>query len=72
MSDENKDKQQAPQNNVEGNSATNVDFPTIDTMNVSSATDLTGLMYHPPLNEDELESYQDLYELEYSEADEGV
>lgn len=50
----------------------NVDFPSLDTMNVSSATDLTGLMYRPPLNEDELESYQDLYELEYSENDEGV
>ena len=26
------------------------DFPDLDTMNVSSATELTGIMYHPPAN----------------------
>lgn len=35
-------------------------FPTLDNMNVSSATDLTGLMYRPPMNEDEARSYADL------------
>lgn len=41
------------------------DFPDIDTMNVSSATELTGMMYRPPMNTAELESYHDLYDIEY-------
>lgn len=41
------------------------DFPDIDTMSVSSATELTGMMYRPPMNTAELESYHDLYDIEY-------
>lgn len=48
------------------------DFPTLGSMNVSSATECTGLMYRPPQSQDELDSYQELYDLEYSEEDEGV
>ena len=44
------------------------DFPDIDTMNVSSATELTGMMYRPPINTAELESYHDLYDIEYEPA----
>lgn len=33
----------------------------IDICNSSSTTDLTGLMYRPPLNQDETESYHDIY-----------
>ncbi|MCH5274166.1 MAG: hypothetical protein J1E35_10860 [Lachnospiraceae bacterium] len=44
------------------------DFPDLDTMNVSSVTELTGMMYHPPANEAELESYHDLYDIEYEPA----
>lgn len=44
------------------------DFPDIDTMNVSSATELTGMMYRPPMNTAELESYHDLYDIEYEPA----
>ena len=44
------------------------DFPDIDSMNVSSATELTGMMYHPPINTAELESYHDLYDIEYEPA----
>lgn len=44
------------------------DFPDLDTMNVSSATELTGMMYHPPASEAELESYHDLYDMEYDFA----
>jgi len=40
-------------------------FPDIDTMNVSSATELTGMMYRPPINTAEMESYHDLYDIEY-------
>lgn len=40
-------------------------FPDIDTMNVSSATELTGMMYRPPMNTAEMESYHDLYDIEY-------
>ncbi|MCI8626635.1 MAG: hypothetical protein HFI40_10200 [Lachnospiraceae bacterium] len=47
-------------------------FPSLDDMNVSSATECTGLMYRPPLDEDELDSYKDLYDLEYSDIDDGV
>ena len=42
------------------------EFPTIDEMNVSSTTELTGMMYRPPINESELESYQNLYDIEYN------
>ena len=35
-------------------------FPSLDGMNVGSATDLTGLMYLPPKNENEYEAYLDL------------
>lgn len=48
------------------------DFPTLKDMCVSSATDLTGLMYRPPVTEDELDSYQDLYDMEYSDIDDGI
>lgn len=41
------------------------DLPDIDSMNVSSATELTGMMYRPPANTAELESYHDLYAIEY-------
>lgn len=44
------------------------DFPDIDSMNVSSATELTGMMYHPPASTAELESYHDLYDIEYEPA----
>lgn len=44
------------------------DFPDMDSMNVSSATELTGMMYHPPANTAELESYHDLYCMEYEPA----
>jgi len=44
------------------------DFPDIDTMNVSSATELTGMMYRPPINTAELESYHDLYDIQYEPA----
>lgn len=44
------------------------DFPDIDTMPVSSATELTGMMYRPPMNTAELESYHDLYGVEYEPA----
>lgn len=44
------------------------DFPDLDTMNVSSVTELTGMMYHPPANTAELESYHDLYDIEYEPA----
>ncbi len=44
------------------------DFPDLDTMNVSSATELTGMMYHPPANTAELESYHDLYDIQYEPA----
>lgn len=44
------------------------DFPDIDTMQVSSATELTGMMYRPPINTAELESYHDLYDIEYEPA----
>ncbi len=44
------------------------DFPDIDTMCVSSATELTGMMYHPPASTAELESYHDLYDIEYEPA----
>lgn len=43
------------------------EFPTIRDMPVSSATDLTGLMYRPPLTEDEMDAYQDLYDMEYDD-----
>lgn len=41
------------------------DLPDIDSMNVSSATELTGMMYRPPASTAELESYHDLYSIEY-------
>lgn len=44
------------------------DFPDLDTMNVSSATELTGMMYHPPASDAELESYHELYDIEYEFA----
>jgi len=44
------------------------DFPDIDTMNVSSATELTGMMYRPPMNTAEIESYHDLYDIECEAA----
>ena len=44
------------------------DFPDLDTMNVSSATELTGMMYRPPITTAELESYHDLYDIEYEPA----
>ena len=44
------------------------DFPDIDTMQVSSATELTGMMYHPPITTAELESYHDLYDIQYEPA----
>lgn len=44
------------------------DFPDIDTMQVSSATELTGMMYRPPMNTAELESYHDLYDIQYEPA----
>ncbi len=48
------------------------DFPDLDTMNVSSATELTGMMYHPPANDAELESYHELYDMEYEFAANGT
>ena len=33
----------------------------IDICNSNSTTDLTGLMYRPPMNQYETESYQDIY-----------
>lgn len=33
----------------------------IDICNASSTTDLTGLMYRPPMNQYETESYHDIY-----------
>lgn len=44
------------------------DFPDIDTMQVSSATELTGMMYRPPITTAELESYHDLYDIQYEPA----
>ncbi len=44
------------------------DFPDIDSMNVSSATELTGMMYHPPASTAEMESYHDLYDIQYEPA----
>ncbi len=44
------------------------DFPDIDTMPVSSATELTGMMYRPPITTAELESYHDLYDIQYEPA----
>ena len=44
------------------------DFPDLDTMNVSSATELTGMMFRPPSNTSELESYHDLYDIQYEAA----
>ena len=44
------------------------DFPDIDTMQVSSATELTGIMYRPPITTAELESYHDLYDIQYEPA----
>lgn len=44
------------------------DFPDLDTMNVSSATELTGMMYHPPASDAEMESYHELYDMEYEFA----
>ncbi len=52
----------------EASTPTEDDFPDIDTMNVSSATELTGMMYRPPMNTAELESYHDLYDIEYEPA----
>jgi len=49
---------------------TNEDTPSLRSMNVSSATELTGMMYHPPITQEELDSYQDLYKMEYSDVDE--
>lgn len=48
------------------------DFPDLDTMNVSSATELTGMMYHPPASDAEMESYHDLYDMEYEFAANGT
>ena len=47
-------------------------FPSLDDMNVSSATECTGLMYRPPLDDYDLDSYKDIYDLEYSDIDDGV
>ena len=44
------------------------DFPDIDTMNVSSATELTGMMYHPPASTAEMESSHDVYDIQYEPA----
>lgn len=33
----------------------------VDICNACSTTDCTGLMYRPPLNEDEIESYHQIY-----------
>lgn len=44
------------------------DFPDIDSMNVSSATELTGMMYHPPASTAEMEAYHDLYTVQYEPA----
>lgn len=49
----------------ESSTPTEDDFPELDTMNVSSATELTGMMYRPPITTAELESYHDLYDIEY-------
>ncbi len=35
-----------------------------DVSNISSATECTGLMQTPPLNEEEYESYQEIYHIE--------
>lgn len=47
-------------------------IPPLSSMNVSSATECTGLMYRPPQSDDELKSYEALYNLEYNEEDEGL
>lgn len=52
----------------EASTPTEDDFPDLDTMQVSSATELTGMMYRPPMNTAELESYHDLYDIEYEPA----
>ena len=52
----------------EASTPTEDDFPDIDTMNFSSATELTGMMYRPPMNTAELESYHDLYDIAYEPA----
>lgn len=40
----------------------------LDMLQVSSATDYTGLMPTPPLTDAEWESYQDLYAVEMADA----
>lgn len=41
-----------------------------DSLGVSSATDCTGLMPRPPLDDEEYSSYLDLYQTETSEKGE--
>ncbi len=43
----------------------NCEYP--DIAHTASNTDLTGLMYRPPVNMDEYESYQEVYGMEIPE-----
>lgn len=44
------------------------DYPGIS--NTASSTECTGMMYAPPQNEEEFESYQDMFDMEIPKKEE--
>ncbi len=49
---------------------TRPDFPEIS--DVASANECTGLMYRTPMDDDELEAYQELHDLEIPKGEQDV